>query len=169
LVLASGCIQEPRSGALNNIEIAGKVVSETLIVDFRSFSEFPENFKVSPDSSRFAYIEKKEEKQYIVINGEKENQYDEIGEFFFSSDSKHLAYQAKESVKWFAVVDGKEGKRYDTILMNTLRFSPDSNNSVYVAKNNGNLFVVFNEIDEKLYDDILKYTPIFSPDENTPV
>jgi hypothetical protein len=63
LVLGSGCVQqETGSRPQNYDEISGTVVSENLIVDLGYFSEFPENFKVSPDSSRFVYVEKKENK-----------------------------------------------------------------------------------------------------------
>ena len=64
----SGCVkQETSSSIQNNEEISGRVSSEKPVVKFGFFSEIPENFKVSPDSMRFVYVEKEEQKQFIVL------------------------------------------------------------------------------------------------------
>ena len=73
------------------------MISEKLIVKFGFFSGIPENFKISPDSTRFVYVEKEGEKRFIVLDGENEKKYDDINGFIFSPDSKRLAYAAKEN------------------------------------------------------------------------
>ncbi|MDL5503325.1 MAG: hypothetical protein QSU88_08915, partial [Candidatus Methanoperedens sp.] len=147
LILASGCIQqETQSRKQNNEEIAGRVISERLIVKFGFFSGIPENFKVSPDSTQFVYVEKEGEKQFAVLNGEKEKKYDDISGFIFSPDSKRLAYAAKENDRWFLVVDGKEETHYENVK--DLIFSPDGTRMAYVANDSGKWFAIIDGNEE---------------------
>ncbi|WP_143311843.1 TolB-like translocation protein [Candidatus Methanoperedens nitratireducens] len=169
IALISGCVQQGTTSGLPEIEDTNdRVISERLIVKFGFFSGIPENFKVSPDSDRVAYIANEGKKQSMVIDGEDNIRYDEIDLDVpvFSPDSKRTAYAAKEGGKWFVVVDGKEGKRYDSILKDryTPVFSPDSQRVTYLAREGKELFVVADGKEEKHYDNILKYSPVFSPD-----
>src|SRR4030067_477332 len=118
---AIGCIQETRSREM----IPGRVNSEELIAEIEPFSNIPENFKISPDSKHFVYLEKENEMEFIVLDGKKEKHYDNIEGFTFSPDSERLAYAANESGKWFMVVDVREEKKYDSVK--NFFFSPDSN------------------------------------------
>ncbi len=159
LFLISGCVQQgTRYGPYE--KTPGRFASEKLIVEFELFSKIPETFKISPDSRRFAYLEKKEEKQYIVLDGEKEKQYDGIDGITFSPDSKRLAYAANDSGKWFVVVDGKEEKHYE--IVKNLVFSSDSKRLAYAANNSGKWFVVVDGKEEKQYESVKNL--VFSPD-----
>ena len=111
-----GCIQETRSREM----IPGRVISEELIAEIEPFSNIPENFKISPDSKHFVYLEKENDKEFIVLDGKKEKRYDDIDGFAFSPDSERLAYAANESGKWFMVVDGIEEKKFDGVNLTSL-------------------------------------------------
>ena len=117
----------------------------------------------SPDSKHFAYIAKRDEKYFVVLDGKEEREYDLINPFSltFSPNSKHLAYAAKRNGQFFVVLDGKEGERYDTI--GSLTFSPNSKHLAYAAKRNGDYFVVIDGKEEK-YEWIDSFSLIFSPD-----
>ena len=64
-----------------------------------------------------AYIAIEDNKQFIIVDGKKEKQYDGIveGSLIFSPDSKRQAYTAEKGNKSFVVVDGKEMQEYDGI------------------------------------------------------
>jgi hypothetical protein len=96
-------------------------------------------------------------KQFVVVDGMEEKQYDGIGgSLTFSPDSKRVAYGAKVGNKWLVVVDGQEQKPYDTILQGTPMFSPDSQRVAYGAKGgNKNWFVVVDGNEGKKYDGLL--------------
>jgi len=117
-----------------------RIVSERLIVKVDIFSVIPRSLKVSPDSKRVAYVGRKGDKLFVVVNGEEGKGYDDIGfgSLIFSPDSKRVAYEAREGNKWFVVVDGEEGKRYDGIGVDTLIFSPDSKRVAYMAREGKN-------------------------------
>ena len=90
---------------------------------------------VSPDSRRVAYLSKTGNKLSVVIDGKKENQYDNIwgADLIFSPDSKRLAYKARMRNKAFVVVDGEEGKQYYRLAAEPIIF--DSSDSLhYLAK-----------------------------------
>ena len=82
-------------------------------------------------------------KQFVVIDGHKEKQYDGVGMISFSLDSKHLAYAAKKDAVWFVVIDGNEGKQYDTVFrgggimfgsLDSLHYLVQKGNSIYLVK-----------------------------------
>jgi hypothetical protein len=77
-----------------------------------------ESLTVSPDSKHLAYVARRGEKLFVVVDGKEGKEYDGIGAgtLIFSPDSKHLAYVAIRGEKRFVVVDGKEGKEYDFFL-----------------------------------------------------
>jgi Tol biopolymer transport system component len=78
----------------------------------------------SPDSRRFAYVARQDDKWLVVVNGNEQKAYDEIGEesLTFSPDSRRFAYWARSGGKWFVVVDGTEGKSYGDLLDPTIIF-----------------------------------------------
>jgi Tol biopolymer transport system component len=125
---------------------------------------------------------------FVVVDGEDEKHYNEVGStitgkasdltFFiaappvFSPDSKHLAYVAQEKGTGglFVVVDDKKGKHYEWIgnlvqssalQVGNPIFSPDSQHVAYVAQKAKKVFVVQDGNEGKQYDDIILLT--FSP------
>lgn len=71
----------------------------------------------SPDSKRVAYAASSNGKWFVVVNGVKGKEYDDIaGNIVFSPDSKHIAYAAKKNSKWFIVINNTEGKAYKLIF-----------------------------------------------------
>jgi len=129
----------------------------------------------SPNGRKVAYVAKKENKNFVVVNGKEGRAYDEIvGNPVFSNDSQKLAYIAKkdciESVmeyegkkypiktgcKKVVIVNEEEGKAYDDIT--SFIFSPDSQKLVYEAVKERNFLMVVNGKEED------GHYPIFSPD-----
>ena len=107
---------------------------------------------VSPDSRRVAYLSKTGTKLSVVIDGKKENQYDNIwgADLIFSPDSKRLAYGARMGTKWCAVVDGEGGKQYDGVGEKII-FSPDSKHVAYLAAMRKKVSVVLDGEEGKQY------------------
>jgi hypothetical protein len=147
-----------------------RIVSETFIGKIHA-SSIIESFKVSPDSKRVAYVAVSRgvfsgEKQFLVVDGREEKQYDYIGAgtVIFSPDSKRVAYGAIVGNRVFLVVDGKEDKTYDTIGGRGPVFSPDSKRVAYSATVGNKHFVVVDGNGQTPYDGIAQGTLIFSPD-----
>lgn len=181
IVLVSGCIQQetqPRtqtpttpfgtSGTPGQIQITEKMpvkeAFENLIAENNFSSRIQESFKVSPDGKRVAYIANAGDRQFVVVDGKEERQYDGIGEgtLIFSPDSRRVAYVAIAGNKQFVVVDGKEEKQYDAIGIPI--FSPDSKRMAYMVQVDNRQFVVVDGNEEKQYDGIGERTLVFSPD-----
>ena len=86
-----------------------------------SLGKFPpgaiaNNWAVSSDNRRVAFAVKRDDKQFVVMDGKEGKEYHEIGDgqtLVFSPDSKRLMYWARRGSKWLMVVDGVEGKEYD--------------------------------------------------------
>ncbi|MFA5393225.1 MAG: hypothetical protein WC338_02060 [Candidatus Ratteibacteria bacterium] len=130
----------------------------------------------SPDSKKVAHVMfssgKQRHKEFMVVNGQKEKEYNEIRrDLIFSPDSKHLAYVVKNSyTEELVVVDGQEGKPYCSIgnevgvggVSGRPAFSPDSKKLAYVADTGHGCCVVVNEKEEKYYDFVSPC--VFSPD-----
>jgi len=88
----------------------------------------------SPDSRQLAYVARKEEKFFIVVNDEEEYQdYEMISSPVFSPDSRQLAFKASRGNKEFVVINGKEGQEYDKIY-GKMQFSPDGQYIAYGSK-----------------------------------
>jgi len=121
-------------------------------------------FIVSPDCTRVAYVVCEKGKEFVVVDGKENKQYDRIGEQYpiFSPDSKRVAYIAQQGKKQFAVVDEKKGKGYDGIWEGSLIFSPDSKQLAYVAQKGDEQFVVVNGKEGKHYEAVGDIA--FSPD-----
>ena len=124
------------------------------------------SLRISPDSTRMAFMARKGNKFAIIENGQISPTFDSIGKDtpIFSKDSKHVAYIAKKGAKWLIVHDGKEGERYDAVFVPVV--SPDSKRMAYVAKEGDHQFVVVDGKKEKAYDYIVQKlnSPAFSPD-----
>ncbi len=111
--------------------------------------------KFSPDSRRVAYVAREGKKWFVVVNGNEENPYDDVGglTLIFSPDSRRVAYAASVAGKQFVVVDGeKKEKPYEWI--GALLFSPDSRRVAYRAGVGGRQVVVVDGKEEVPYDGV---------------
>lgn len=81
----------------------------------------------SPTGGRLAYkaVNRDATREFIVEEGLKGKDYDDVGLLVWGPDGRHLAYRAREGDKEFLVVNGREGKSYDKVLSLVPRFSPD--------------------------------------------
>ena len=131
------------------------------------------SYNFSPDSKHFAYVAKKDNKYFVVLDDKTGKEYDGVMNLQFSHDSQHFAYVAIEENKQFIVLDSKEGKKYSSIL--NLQFSSDGQHLIYTAMNIINVtaeenkyFIILNnngeekEYEYKQYDGVSDL--IFSPD-----
>ncbi|MEK7397991.1 MAG: hypothetical protein AAB116_13745, partial [Candidatus Poribacteria bacterium] len=123
---------------------------------------FPTNFVVSPDNKRLAYLARRDDGWFVVVDGSEGKGYELIvqGRLMFSPNSKRIAYVATRNDKMIVIIDDVESKEYDWI--GNIVFSPDSERVVYTAGESGRLFVVLDGIAGNNYDDI--GIPVFSPD-----
>jgi Tol biopolymer transport system component len=119
----------------------------------------------SPDGSRVAYaamVEADGTAWNVIVDGQKQKIYQNIGDLAFSPDGKRLAYAGQErGGKWRLSVDGSEQKPYDTIAAGTLRFSPDGKTVAYAAKQGSQWMIVINNHEGKPYDGVSDM--VFSP------
>lgn len=146
----------------------------------------------SSDSKHVAYVvvygpaEKDDKKSFVVSDGKKGREYDDVCRFgpfpdyehpVFSPDNKHIAYAAERYFpegecllgytecekrgEKFVVLDDKEGKPYGDIK--NIVFSPDSKHIAYAAKKENKWILVVDRKESEFYDDI--YTKsVFSSD-----
>ena len=69
----------------------------------------------SKDSKRLAYGGTRGGKAFLVVDGQKGEDYDELGHFEFSADAKHVAFQATKGPRCVLVVDGIERATYASV------------------------------------------------------
>jgi hypothetical protein len=102
---------------------------------------------LSSDGRHLAYVEQRDQKQFVVVDGRPDSGHDYIngpqrcvgdcsamslkGSLTFSPDSRRLAYAARNGDKWSVVVDNREAPERD--LVDKLVFSPDSKRLAYLA------------------------------------
>ena len=105
----------------------------------------------SPNCRRLAFVARVGKKQFVVVDGQEQKQYDRIerGSLVFSPDSRRLAYRARAGGKRFVVVDGEDQKQCDEV--NSLVFSPDSQRVAYVARSGKKRFVVLDGQEQGQY------------------
>ena len=83
-------------------------------VEQAEYDEKVVNLYFSPNGKRLAWLARQDGKQFMVVDGRKEKEYDRIsgynffnmGSPMFSPDSKHLAYSAKKGLMFCIVFDG---------------------------------------------------------------
>jgi WD40 repeat protein len=94
----------------------------------------------SPDSRHAAYVGKRGEKKFVVLDGKELAPHDSADgiRILFSPDSRRLAYIAyrgqKDDAKAYFVVDGQEGPEHGDHIWDVF-FSPDSQHVAYIAIN----------------------------------
>jgi Tol biopolymer transport system component len=110
----------------------------------------------SSDGGRVAYAAMAEANGTawnVIVDGQKQKIYQNIGDLAFSPDGKRLAYVAQQKDgKWRLSVDGSEQKPYDTIAAGTLQFSPDGKYVAYAARLGEKWLIVVNNHEGKAYD-----------------
>ena len=87
----------------------------------------------SPDRLHVAYIARRHRKEFVVLDGRGQRDYDLVDRdsLVFSRDGKRLAYAVKRNGRWFFVLDGREQAEYDEVWQVT--FSPDSRHVAYIG------------------------------------
>ncbi len=117
--------------------------------------------RISPDGSRFAYVEKKSNGKMVVILDEErqKKEYDAVRKLSFSPDSSNFSYFAERNNDQFIVLNGEELKNHTDIF-----FAPNSKRIAYIVKDGDKKFVKVDNADNKgeKYDSINDF--IFSED-----
>ncbi len=120
------------------------------------------SYTFSPDGQHVAYSAGRGERQFMVVDGKSQSEYDQVEYPIFSPDGQRLAYGARQGNQWFAVADGQEGKRYDDACLACGSFSPDSRHFAYLAQTNKRWHIVVDGKEGASYETV--YRPVFSPD-----
>lgn len=130
-----------------------------------SFERYGGGWEVtlSPDYSKVAYRAKTGGKVFVVINGKKESDYDDVRYLAFNRDGSKLAYAAKLRDKWFIVIADEKGPAFDKV--GPPIFSPDGSRLAYAAEKTPKEFLVVDGQKGEEFNDIS--SPVFSPDGNT--
>lgn len=71
------------------------------------------NPRWSPRGDRIAYMAKKGEDRFVVINDRIGSPYEDLGLILFSPDGERIAYSAKSNGRWGVVIDGKGRFEWD--------------------------------------------------------
>jgi WD40 repeat protein len=101
---------------------------------------------LSPDGKRAAFVDHKDGKYFVVVDGRPSPAYDDENANLapaFSPDSEHFAYAIWKGSKAIMVIDGQEGPEFDRIEYIYPVFSPDGQRSVYAASNGKKDYLVF--------------------------
>jgi hypothetical protein len=90
-----------------------------------------------------------------VVNGQRGELFDAVGQIVFSSDGKRFAHMAQCNSRQFVVLDGRSDTTFDVeysavynqpgTMEDTPSFSPDGENLVYVVSNGGAQYVAVND------------------------
>jgi roadblock/LC7 domain-containing protein len=125
-----------------------------------------EYFRFSNDGEHHAYPARRNNKWFVVIDGQEQPEYDSAGgSFSFSPDGHHYAYEVKINGKKAIVRDGIIGKQYDQIFKQNA-YSPDGRHFSYYAQMGNKQLVVVDDMEQALFDGILRTGPVFSPSGN---
>ena len=139
-----------------------RTVSETFFLDFHDFGRYgiEDQYYVSPDNSRLAYVTFREDKKAsVMLDGKELKKFPNILErsVVFSPDNSKISYVAQEKteqfIKTFVVVNEQENKNFDFVIPGIQSFSPDSKRIAYIAQDRKlqKTFVVMDET-ELVYD-----------------
>ncbi len=112
----------------------------------------------SPDSKRLVYIAKERDESFLILNGQRQNPYDEILYPIFSPDSDRLAYTVKKDDFWHLVIDKEEGDKLDSPVYAIFSENKDEG---YIKIENGKEYFILGE-DKQEWDYILKTSLLFS-------
>jgi len=101
-----------------------------VIVDREEFN-WASNPVFSVDGKRLAHAARRNDKEFIVVDGKEGKEYDEIHDIIFSPKGRQVAYAAECAGKSRVVLGGREGIKYDDI--HDLIFSADGEHLAYAA------------------------------------
>lgn len=79
------------------------------------------SFIVSPNYKKVACVIDLP-KIHLVVNGERQKNYEDVKNLVFSPDSKRLAYVVSILGKFFVILDETEGERFEKIIDNKIIF-----------------------------------------------
>jgi len=141
------------------------VYEKRIVQNITSPFFYPKTLAISPNGTRFAYVETDDNKDFVVLDGINGKPYDgRAGNIIFSPDSRRFVYLVQTAIKkFFIVVDGIEKKKYDGIGGVSPLFSPDSKRLAYAAFEKNKWYFIVDDKEEGPYDN-LGDTLTFSPD-----
>ena len=116
----------------------------------------------SPDSQHLAYLAKKGDDWFVVLDGEKGFPFREsYPDLVFSPDSQHFAYHAKIGEQVVIILDGQILDNKFEASYNPV-FSPDSQRLAYIASLNEERFFVVDGTEDPAYEGFI-HGLTFSP------
>lgn len=68
-----------------------------------------------PEGSRLAFIAKTGTQEMAIVDGKREQAYDEVSDLAFSQDGRHYAYTARNGAKMRVVLDGTPQMEFDEV------------------------------------------------------
>jgi hypothetical protein len=111
-------------------------------------------FILSPDGKRYALKIGNIEKSYLIVDGQKVLEADDIGNVVFSQDSQKIAYDYRKNLEKFLVFYNKETKIDCVIPINSLLITKD-NKLVYICvKDKQKHYLIFKDKKFGPYDRI---------------
>ena len=132
-------------------------------------------FVVSPDNRRVAFVDKREGKECVVVDGVAGKLYDAIPtiplteagrppSIEFSQDGKRVGYTVKDGDGYRVVVDGEAGPQFKSIAVGAVDFSPDGKRFAYIASDGDADFVVIDGKPSGKFDYVSEGGRVFSLD-----
>jgi Tol biopolymer transport system component len=103
----------------------------------------------SPDGKQFAFaaLTTDAQKQFIVLDGKSQGEFQTVSFPFWSSDGSRFAYIATRDDKQFLVINGREGERYAEIYsVPSPTFTDDGTWVIYTARSADRILRVENKI-----------------------
>jgi hypothetical protein len=123
-------------------------------------------FILSPDGKRYALKIGNIEKSYLIVDGQKVLEADDIGNVVFSQDSQKIAYDYRKNPEKFLVFDNKEIKIDCIIPINSLVITKD-NKLVYICvKEKQKHYLIFKDKKFGPYDGIFNPSLLTKESEN---
>ncbi len=117
----------------------------------------------NPAAQRLVYLTSTGGREYAVVDGKADPEYDAIDPtFHFSPDGKHLAYVATKAGKLVVVADGREIPD-DDINPDTVSFLPQTGALIYAVQSATGSKVIWDGKAGPAFD-ALGYSLIISPD-----
>jgi hypothetical protein len=162
------------------LEVRGNDLSKDCYKEFlRGGSTIYSDFAFSHDGEHYAYIARDGDREFAVIDGYAEKEYDlvgritrgGVGEVYRQIDlgnGGRYSYLARRGAKSLLVVNGKEGKEYDEVEVVwphtwTGEEAREFDSSIYLARDGEKWCVVADGVEGKWYDVVTEW-PMFSED-----
>jgi hypothetical protein len=105
----------------------------------------PEALAFSPDSSRVGYVAMSAGKQFVVIDEDESDAFENNAKFLFSPDGKRMAYCGMRNTptgqSWPVVIDGKAERLAPQVNFASFAFSPDGSRYAYLGGPRGGIYL----------------------------